>query len=481
MFEALLMLGLVIAFMPFMLSKLSQRTINAENAAVARQMDLAFNAASAWIKENSDTIPVGATIIDGAKINSTFEPYGLQIGFNARTAIGQEIRIVLLRNGAEVVPLIEAAGGALSEVRRGEIALRIGFWGAAVSDGKLVGATGDWDLDTSAEFGFAPDPDSIFVRVPIEAEASEFLARKSSNPEKNAMQADIDMLYNNVVGAKDVKAAGAVFEAGFFGKLHLMGEDESKNKNEIESLIVQNATFQSRGASDPALNVSRGDLAVGSMSVKNVVSYGGQAPNLEAGFVSVLDYYQSPGTASFQGPDNWLVRGNAELSNTALNNIGVVSVAGTAEITSDSNIFYDDAVGSARSGITADTASVGHITLKDQNAKILTRSPSSAPTLLSVRLAGTSQLPDVRLDGINNDNIKIPAAAENNEGDSISCKSLIEGVRYKSEGGDVVFKYDSKSLAQQTACLYAYYQRLEKRIDMKKCLLAGGGAKKCGI
>ncbi|MDR0319567.1 MAG: hypothetical protein LBH81_02395 [Rickettsiales bacterium] len=470
MFEALLMLSLVIAFMPTLLGKLANRALSAENAAVSRQIDSLYAAASAWARENYEKIPLGVDKIESAKINQTFEAYGLPIGWNPRTPLGQDIRVVLLRNPDETIPLIEVSGGALSETRRAEIAQRIGFWGATASDGKLSGATGDWELDTKSAFGFAPAADGIFVRIPLEAEMSEFLARKSRNPEKNAMNADIDMLYNNITGAGSANAGAAEFDAGFFMRVLVSGAEEDKNKNEIESLATKSASFQSVSAAEAPLNVSRGTLAANSLEVRDISSIGGSAANLEVDFISVLDYHQSPGAASFYGPAKWSVGGNAELSNTALSGVAVMNISGVAEITSDSNIFYDDLLTLPRSGIYADSVSAGHITVKDQTARMLSANSDNAPTLVSIRLNGTSQLPDLRLEGINNDGILIPVSAADDGGGAVSCKSLMENLGQK---------YDSRSLSQHAACLYARYARLEKRIDMKKCLMQGGDPSKC--
>jgi len=485
MFEALLMLGVIIALMPALLGKLTQRKIYAENAAAASQIERVSQAAQSWASINADNVAPRRTTIEGANINSMLENYGLPLGFNPRTPAGQTIRLITMRNAAGPLILIEASGGNISQLRRAEIANRVGFWAALPEGGAITSATGDWELDLQSDFGYSPSPDSIFVRVPVESETSDLLSRRA-DPAKNAMRTNIDIMYNNIEGARDLRASTLEFDAGFFSKLHITGADESRTtRNSLESFLTQNATFQSRGASGGALNISRGTFAVQNLSVRGISTYGGYNTNLEAGFISVLDYYQTPGSGSFTGPNLWRVRGNAELSNIALSGVGVMHINSILEITSDADTFTEedffyDFIPASRSGISAGMVTAGHITLRDQTARVLSAGGADAPTLISVRPAGTSVLPDIRLDEINNDSIRIPTFPSA-DGDTISCRTLIEGIRYRdaATGRDVTFRYDSKSLSQHIACLYAYYQRLEQRIDIKNCLIQGGDISKC--
>ena len=75
-------------------------------------------------------------------------------------------------------------------------------------------------------------------------------------------------------------------------------------------------------------------------------------------------------------------------------------------------------------------------------------------------------LPDVLVDSINNDNFKILKNPDTDNGDTITCKDII------IDFGGV---YNSKSLAQNLICQYVFWQRLEHRIKIKQCLMAGGG------
>ena len=102
--------------------------------------------------------------------------------------------------------------------------------------------------------------------------------------------------------------------------------------------------------------------------------------------------------------------------------------------------------------------------MRDQTSGALNTGQSGA-VILDIRPAGTSLLPDVLVSDINNDAFKIIKNIKSDDNTTIDCKSVInefEGV------------YNRQSLAQYLICQYVYWQRLEKRIDIKKCLMAGG-------
>ena len=66
---------------------------------------------------------------------------------------------------------------------------------------------------------------------------------------------------------------------------------------------------------------------------------------------------------------------------------------------------------------------------------------------------------------INNDSFKIIKDVKSDDDVSIDCKSIIT---------DLEGVYNKQSLAQYLICQYVYWQRIEKRIDIKQCLMAGG-------
>ena len=118
---------------------------------------------------------------------------------------------------------------------------------------------------------------------------------------------------------------------------------------------------------------------------------------------------------------------------------------------------------STKSGIETNILHTSHITLRDQISSALTSGQDGA-TILDIRPAGTSLLPDVQISNINNDTIQIIDTPSADSDKTIDCKSII------SELDGV---YNKNSLSQYLICQFLYWQQLEKRINIKECLMAG--------
>jgi len=88
----------------------------------------------------------------------------------------------------------------------------------------------------------------------------------------------------------------------------------------------------------------------------------------------------------------------------------------------------------------------------------------SGAVVLDIRPAGTSLLPDAYVSTIDNTGFEILATPSADDSKTVSCRAIISSL-------DGV--YNQHSLAQYIICQYVYWQRLEKRIDIKQCLLAG--------
>ena len=118
---------------------------------------------------------------------------------------------------------------------------------------------------------------------------------------------------------------------------------------------------------------------------------------------------------------------------------------------------------SSKSGIEVGTMYTSNITVRDQTSTALNDGLSGA-VILDIRPGGTTMLPDALVSDINNDEFAIISDIKSDDDDTIDCKKIIsefEGV------------YNKQSLSQYLICQYVYWQRLEKRIDIKQCLMAG--------
>ena len=129
----------------------------------------------------------------------------------------------------------------------------------------------------------------------------------------------------------------------------------------------------------------------------------------------------------------------------------------------DVYIDPDDLEYSSRSGIEAGTIIASNITMRDQTSDALNNGETGA-VVLDIRPAGTSVLPDVLLDSVNNDAFEIINRASSDDDKMVTCRDII---------ADVEGRYNAKSLSQYIICQYVFWQRLEKRIDIKRCLLEG--------
>jgi hypothetical protein len=101
--------------------------------------------------------------------------------------------------------------------------------------------------------------------------------------------------------------------------------------------------------------------------------------------------------------------------------------------------------------------------MRDQTSTALSSGGTGA-VILDIRPAGTTMLPDVLLEGIDNDGVEILASPAADDSRTVNCESFVK----KLEGA-----YNSRSLSQYLICQYLYWQNLERRIDIKQCLMAG--------
>ena len=138
--QALLALTLIFAFVPFLATQLAARNVDAQMYSATRQVNNASTAARIFIRENARHISYGQTIVAGDDFADVLEPYGLPLGFVPRTALGQDIVLVMNKTpSAEVSAYLDITGGDLSELELAELARRIGFYAAQIEGGVRVG------------------------------------------------------------------------------------------------------------------------------------------------------------------------------------------------------------------------------------------------------------------------------------------------------------------------------------------------------
>ncbi|MBR3929983.1 MAG: hypothetical protein IKJ62_00165, partial [Alphaproteobacteria bacterium] len=161
----------------------------------------------------------------------------------------------------------------------------------------------------------------------------------------------------------------------------------------------------------------------------------------------------------------WNVRGNV-VSDRINFTVERLDISSYLNATRGQDVFIDDETleYSSKSGIEVGTLYASNITLRDQTSAGLDAG-KSGDVILDIRPGGTSLLPDAYVSGINNDSFSIIKTASADDDAVENCASVIKNL-------DGV--YNKQSLSQYLICQYLYWLRLEQRINIKQCLMAGG-------
>ena len=437
--QALLALTLLFMFIPFFAIKLLGRENDARMYATTQKVDNATTVARIFIRENVTNLPYNRTIISGKSFADILEPYGLPLGFVAKTAWGQDIALVIDKDADQVSAYIELSGGDLKPIERAELVRRIGFYAA------------DTDVGT------------IQIGIPLETIYSDVVRRNEPDFDTNAFLVDLDMGENSVSGINRAIARRGDFSGAELGVLTINGvETDRTDRNKIATMVADKTIFQSK-TGESSLSLTRGTMVVDNVWTKTISHYG-DTGNITLNSAGVYDFSMVAGRTSFYGPSKWNIRGNviANKINLSVERLEIDSFL-NASRGQDVYINSDTLEYSSNSGIDTSVIHTSNITLRDQTSDSLSRGGSGA-VVLDVRPAGTSVLPDAYVSTIDNSEFKILSLPASSDSKTVDCRSVISSL----EG-----TYNQHSLAQYIICQYVYWQRLEKRIDIKQCLLAG--------
>ena len=438
--QALLALTLLFAFVPFIAIKLLGRENDALMYATTHQIDNATTAARIYIRENANNLPYNQTVLSGDAFSDTLEPYGLPLGFVPKTALGQDIRLVINKDAESVSAYLELRGGKLNKLKRAELVRRVGFF---ASD----------------------DEDAVYVGIALDNTYSDIVRRNEIDIDAGAFMVDLDMGGFSLSGAANVDARRGEFDGVEIGLLTINGvESGRKVRNTIPVMVAEKTIFQSQ-TGESALSLTRGSLIVGGVSGKTISAYG-DTGNITTNNASVYDFSMTAGRSGFSGPPKWNVHRNVISSKISFN-VERLDISSFINATRGQDVYInsDTLEYSSTSGIDADVIYASNITLRDQTSNALSHGASGA-VVLDIRPAGTSVLPDVYVATINNGAFGILARPADSTTNTVDCKSIITSLNGV---------YNQASLSQYIICQYVYWQRLEKRIDIKQCLLAGEG------
>ncbi len=439
--QALLALALIFSFMPFFAGRLASRDLDSQMYATTQKVEVAQTAAQIFVRENANDLPYNTTKVSGNTFSDLLESYGLPLGFVPRTALGQDISLVINKTPLAVTAYLELSGGDLSPLQLAELARRIGFY-ASVSG------------------------DIITVGLALDAVYSDVVRRNESDLNNSAFLTDLDMGGYTFDNGGEIFARRGEFETAQIGTLSVFGVENGRNtRNNIESMAANLAVFQS-SLGESALSLTRGTLYVNNISARTLSQFG-DTGNFTSNAASAYDFAMTAGRTSFYGPLDWTVGGDviSENINFSVERLDIDSYI-DASRGQDVYIDPDELEVSSRTGIEAGTVIASNITMRDQTSDAL-NSGETGLVILDIRPSGTSVLPDVLLDGINNDAFEILAEPTSDSDKTESCRDVIAQL-------DNRVRYNAKSLSQYLVCQYIYWQRLEQRIDIKQCLLEGG-------
>ena len=420
MLQALLALALVIAFLPVLANKTFFRNLNRENVAIEAQIMSAWDAARAYVYEEYDNFPDGIKILSDEDFSNALEPFGLPLGFIPVTPLGQKISLIISKEDKDFLAILVVSGGNLSLLRKTEIMTRIGFWAAVIDEKKsLVGKTGGWELKLLPN-KLELDPDDILIRVPEDVEFSELVSKSAKNPEKNMFHTNLLMDGNNL------NSVGLL--SGNFGEIKNISASDfvlSGNKaNKIGKVSVGNVWFSSDDGNP--LTITRSDFRTGIFSASSIANYG-NTPSLTAGKLKIHDFNMTAGRVNFSGPKIWEIKTSADFTNIVITTERL-TLSSFIDASRGQDVFLSSDSSSvetqAGSGINVEVLKTDNIILRDQISSDLLAGGTGA-SLLEIRPAGTSSLPDILLDGLNNNYLKIPLAAIDNTGKIETCASII--------------------------------------------------------
>ena len=435
--QALLALTLVFAFMPFFAKKLSSRDMAAQMYATTEQIETVYNATRNFLREEKEELPYKKQELSGNAMVSLLEVYGLPFGFVPQTPFGQDISLVIDKNQDGILSYIKIKGGNLSKIELAELARRVGFYA------NIKGT-------------------HLEVIVPIDSMYSDIVSKKETS-ESAGFLSELDMGDNSIDRAGVLFARNGAFESAQFNTLVLYGVETGNNeRNKISDIYANRTVFQSADGG-AALSLGRGELNVSDLSVRTISKYG-SAGGFESNAASVYDFSMAEGKTGFSGPSDWIVRGSVRADNFSFNvdrlDIGAYLDASRGQ---DVYIDYDSLEYNTKMGVDVKNIYAANISLRDQTSYGLLND-QSGPLLIDIRPAGTSLLPDVYVDTIDNDSFEIIANPKDTDGKIVSCRDIIAGINGV---------YNRKSLAQNIICQYVFWQRLEARIDIKQCLMSG--------
>ena len=346
--------------MLFFATKISSRDIAAQMYSASEQIETAYGAARIYLREEKDNLPYKKQELSKDKFVDVLENYGLPLGFVPQTKFNQNISLVIDKNEHGIYGFINVNAGNLSRVQLAELARRIGFYA------KIKG-------------------NNIEGEIPLDTIYSDVVSKKETD-ENIGFLSELDMNDNSIDKIGVLFARNGEFESAQFNTLSLYGVEEGrKNKNKISDLYANRTVVQSVDGG-AALSVLRGEINTVSASLRTISRFG-TTGGFESNVASVYDFSMSEGRTGFDGPSNWMVRGNVQADNFSFS-VDRLDIGSYLDASHGQDVYIDpDSLSySSKNGIDVKNIYAANISLRDQTSYGLLNGQSGAlsPSCLSL-------------------------------------------------------------------------------------------------
>jgi hypothetical protein len=420
--QALLAIALIAAVMPLIARRIASRQNDVIVTATVVQISDITNAAASYVSANATNVPFGATVVSGIDLSDILAEYGDGAIVSLHTPLRQDISLVLLRDNDEKLFLIQLSDGDLSGVRKMDLMRRIGFFAASAENNVLNSPAGGWREDAN-RFGYNLSPKSIYIKLPGGPEFSEYLRKFAAPGTDNKFYTDLDMGGFDIKNSKDVSTDAFDSKSLTAIAVNISGAMNYKNAEYADAVFRNNLSMSGNMTSQKA-HVGRIDAS----------------GNIDAGNARMELLQTDSISASF------LKAGNGDFARSvSAKNLEASSIA--------------------TSGVSVDRIEASHITIRDARFDNLSRGSAGA-MIFDLRLSGASIMPDLILESLDADAIRILRDPSADNDMTRKCGDLIAEFMPRA-------KYDKRSLSQNIACQYVFWRNLERRIDIKKCLQDG--------
>ena len=456
--------------MPFLAKQLSARETANKMFAAKNLIETAHTAARIYIRENKNNLTFNSDGVHAINSNNfyTLEPYGLPLGFNAKTVFGQNISLEVRKIEKEAEPGEEASykldaylkidRGSLSDYQMAELVRMVGFF--AQRQGNY-----------------------IKVAVPVENKYSDIVLKLETD-ENIGFLTSMNMEYHNIKDVKDLYANNGSFEEDL----------EVGNNVDVDSLTVTGISGEemygigSEGnkitnlIADVShvfgnLNVKSGDLNTDS-AIFNTLGKSGSSPDVystEAKVNLLSQATKDDMYGNFAGPNTWdIYGGNLEAKTLSAGSMIInggfafdssgFSGMSTGEFSTESAL----SVKAQPVGINAGTLSVSRLILYNKSVYELTKSAEGTVWAdIALDSGNISIFPDIYDTSINNNKILILWHPFDDDNTTLTCGEFLQTIFGES------FPYNIYSVSQNIICQYVYWERLERRLNIKNCRDSG--------